>query len=105
MNTIGVIDAGQMGAGIAQVSAQAGYRALCLTVDAPLVGRRERDMRNRFGLPHGMGWKNLEGVGLERMDVGAEGSALSHYISNIWDSALTWEAIAWLRSFIVADPK
>jgi 4-hydroxymandelate oxidase len=78
-------------------AAQAGYRALCLTVDAPLVGRRERDMRNRFGLPHGMGWKNLEGVGLERMDVGAEGSALSHYISNIWDSALTWEAIAWLR--------
>src|SRR5882724_4631681 len=46
----------------------AGYRALCLTVDAPLVGRRERDTRNRFGLPPGMTWKNLERVGLDRMD-------------------------------------
>ncbi|REK13012.1 MAG: alpha-hydroxy-acid oxidizing protein [Planctomycetota bacterium] len=77
-------------------AAQAGYRALCLTVDAPLVGKRERDARNRFGLPHGMGWKNLEGVGLERMDVEDEGSALAHYVSKIWDPALTWDAVGWL---------
>jgi 4-hydroxymandelate oxidase len=75
----------------------AGYQALCLTVDAPLVGRRERDARNRFGLPHGMNWKNLEGVGLDRMEAGNEGSALVHYISEIWDPSLTWEAIEWLR--------
>ena len=29
----------------------AGVRALVLTVDAPLLGRRERDVRNRFALP------------------------------------------------------
>jgi len=29
----------------------AGCRALVLTVDAPLLGRRERDVRNRFHLP------------------------------------------------------
>ncbi len=75
----------------------AGYQALCLTVDAPLVGRRERDTRNRFGLPHGMNWKNLEGVGLDQMEAGEEGSALVHYISTIWDPSLTWEAIEWLR--------
>ena len=46
----------------------AGYRALCLTVDAPLVGRRDRDTRNCFGLPPGMTWKNLEGVGLDHME-------------------------------------
>ncbi|MEG3182019.1 3-hydroxybutyryl-CoA dehydrogenase [Sphingomonas sp. LT1P40] len=34
MKTIGVIGAGQMGAGIAQVSAQAGYRVLLSDVDA-----------------------------------------------------------------------
>ena len=34
MQTIGVIGAGQMGAGIAQVSAQAGYRVLLADVDA-----------------------------------------------------------------------
>jgi 4-hydroxymandelate oxidase len=75
----------------------AGYRALCLTVDAPLVGRRERDTRNRFGLPPGMTWKNLERVGLDRMEARDEGSALVQYISEIWDASLTWEAIEWLR--------
>jgi len=75
----------------------AGYRALCLTVDAPLVGRRERDTRNRFGLPPGMTWKNLERVGLDRMAARDEGSALVQYISEIWDPSLTWEAIEWLR--------
>jgi 4-hydroxymandelate oxidase len=75
----------------------AGYRALCLTVDAPLVGRRERDARNRFALPHGLGWKNLEGVGLDQMEAVPDGSALVHYISSIWDASLTWEAVEWLR--------
>jgi 4-hydroxymandelate oxidase len=75
----------------------AGYRALCLTVDAPLVGRRERDARNRFALPHGLGWKNLEGVGLDQMAAVPDGSALVQYISTIWDPSLTWEAVEWLR--------
>jgi 4-hydroxymandelate oxidase len=76
----------------------ANYQALCLTVDAPLVGRRERDRRNCFGLPPGMTWKNLEGVGLDRMEAGEKGSALEHYISGIWDASLTWNAIEWLRN-------
>ena len=76
----------------------AGYRALCLTVDAPLVGRRDRDTRNCFGLPPGMTWKNLERAGLDRMDAREEGSALVQYISEIWDPSLTWEAIEWLRN-------
>src|SRR4029077_10716365 len=32
----------------------AGCKALVLTVDAPLLGRRERDVRNRFNLPDGL---------------------------------------------------
>jgi 4-hydroxymandelate oxidase len=75
----------------------AGYRALCLTVDAPLVGRRERDTRNRFSLPEGMSWKNLERVGLDQMEHTPDGSALVNYISQIWDSSLDWTAIEWLR--------
>ncbi len=83
--------------GLVERAVAAGYRALCLTVDAPLVGRRDRDTRNRFGLPEGMTWKNLERVGLDRMGVRDEGSALVQYISEIWDASLTWEAIEWLR--------
>ncbi len=73
------------------------YQAICLTVDAPLVGRRERDIRNGFGLPAGLRWKNLEGFGLDRMDTTAEGSALTRYIAEIWDTGVTWETVAWLR--------
>jgi len=75
----------------------AGYRALCLTVDAPFVGRRERDIRNQFGLPPGLRWKNLEAHGLDKMEAGGDGSALKKYIENIWDAGLTWEAVDWLR--------
>ncbi len=82
---------------LVQRAVEAGYRALCLTVDAPLVGRRDRDTRNRFGLPPGMTWKNLERVGLDRMDPRDDGSALVQYISEIWDPTLTWKAIDWLR--------
>ena len=78
-------------------AAAAGYRALCLTVDAPFVGRRERDIRNRFGLPPGLRWKNLEAHGFDKMEAGGDGSALKKYIENIWDAGLTWEAVEWLR--------
>jgi L-lactate dehydrogenase (cytochrome) len=32
-------------------SKQAGYAALCLTVDVPAMGKRERDLRSGFGMP------------------------------------------------------
>jgi 4-hydroxymandelate oxidase len=40
-------------------ASSAGYKALCLTVDAPLLGRRERDQRNHFSLPSGMQLANI----------------------------------------------
>ncbi len=79
-------------------SAAAGYRAICLTVDAPFVGRRERDLRNRFGLPEGLRWKNLEPAGFDRMDIPDRGSALVKYIADIWNAGLDWGAVEWLRS-------
>jgi isopentenyl diphosphate isomerase/L-lactate dehydrogenase-like FMN-dependent dehydrogenase len=68
-----------------------------MTVDTPLVGRRERDIRNQFGLPQGLRWKNLEAHGFDKMEAGGEGSALKTYIENIWDAGLTWEAVDWIR--------
>ena len=35
---------------------QAGYRALVVTVDAPVLGKRERDIVNSFTLPMGLVW-------------------------------------------------
>ena len=75
-----------------------GYSALCLTVDAPLLGRRERDVRNEFKLPDGMSMKNLESLPQESLTKVSEGSALEAYFTGELDSSLTWESIEWFRS-------
>jgi isopentenyl diphosphate isomerase/L-lactate dehydrogenase-like FMN-dependent dehydrogenase len=56
----------------------AGYRALCVTVDSPVDGIRERDLRNRFD----------RGRAQDRPNVPVERKALQ--------AALTWSEIAWL---------
>jgi isopentenyl diphosphate isomerase/L-lactate dehydrogenase-like FMN-dependent dehydrogenase len=33
---------------------RAGYSALVLTVDTPITGAREKDVRNKFTLPEGL---------------------------------------------------
>jgi len=76
----------------------AGYTALCLTVDVPVAGQRERDIRNGFGLPAGMRCKNLTPVGLDQIELVADDSALQRYINELLDRHLTWESVAWLRS-------
>src|SRR5579871_5125824 len=40
----------------------AGYRAIVLTVDAPILGRRLADERNLFTLPAGLAMANLQGA-------------------------------------------
>jgi 4-hydroxymandelate oxidase len=76
----------------------AGCRALVLTVDAPLLGRRERDVKNRFALPPGLGIENLHAAGYARMPAASGDSGLAAYVAELLDPALTWDAIAWLRS-------
>jgi len=76
----------------------AGCRALVVTVDAPLLGRRERDVRNRFALPHGLGVENLHAAGYAQVTAPAADSGLAAYFADLLDPALTWDAIDWLRS-------
>ena len=72
----------------------AGYEAIVLTVDTPLLGRRLRDERNSFALPPGIGLANLEGSGLPE----SSGSGLFSFFLERHDAALTWDDVAWLRS-------
>ena len=76
----------------------AGCRALVLTVDAQLWGRRERDVRNRFRLPPGIECVNLGGTAMARLPDGVEGSGLSAYVMSLFDPALSWNDLAWLAS-------
>jgi len=77
---------------------QAGYRALVLTVDMPRMGRRERDLRNRFTLPDGVTIRNLEVAGRPDAARWPPGSSFLEYVHDLLDPTLTWDAIAWLKS-------
>jgi 4-hydroxymandelate oxidase len=74
----------------------AGYGALVLTADTPMVGRRERDIRNRFTLPPGTGWKNVEAFGKRDLPQDVAGSGLAAYVAGQQDANLTWADVDWL---------
>jgi len=76
----------------------AGCTALVLTVDAPLLGRRERDVENQFALPPELGIANLYAAGYAPVPVAAGSSGLAAYFATLLDPSLTWDAIGWLRS-------
>ncbi len=90
-------DRGATEALVARVEA-AGCRALVLTVDAPLLGRRERDVKNRFALPAGLEIANLHAAGYAHVPEARGDSGLAAYVADLLDPALTWDAIGWLRS-------
>jgi 4-hydroxymandelate oxidase len=80
-----------------------GYKALCLTVDVPVIGNRERDLRNSFTFPKELVLANFVGVQsggvqLENLPVGVFGSGLGAYIAAKWDPALTWKDMEWFAS-------
>jgi isopentenyl diphosphate isomerase/L-lactate dehydrogenase-like FMN-dependent dehydrogenase len=78
----------------------AGYKAVCLTVDVPRLGRRERDFRNRFDYPPGVAHRNYIGeVELPPLEIEAGQSALNASADVLIDPSLTWDVIPWLRSF------
>jgi isopentenyl diphosphate isomerase/L-lactate dehydrogenase-like FMN-dependent dehydrogenase len=74
----------------------AGCRAIVLTVDVPLLGKRERDVRNRFTLPEHLSVKNLWPAGSQNVPKGVAESGLVPYIASLFDSALTWKDLEWL---------
>ncbi len=77
----------------------AGFCAICLTVDAPLSGKRERDIRNRFTLPPELELANFRGVELPlEGEVGQSESELLTYIQQQVSPAITWADIDWLAS-------
>ena len=71
-----------------QRAADAGYRALCLTVDAPVYGRRERDIAHRFVHTDHIALPNLPE---ERR---ASDESLEHEL--VHQGALTWADVDWI---------
>lgn len=71
---------------------EAGYRALVLTVDLPVVGHRPRDERNEFTLPEGMEMANVGAA----MPAGG-GSGLAAYARAELDAGLTVDDVGWVK--------
>ncbi len=94
-----------------------GYKGLCLTVDVPTLGQRERDLRNGMTIPprftlaslvdmalHPQWWwhtlydpritlanvVNKAGVGLN------DATALGQYANSQLDPSVTWDDMAWM---------
>ncbi|XP_014488453.1 PREDICTED: peroxisomal (S)-2-hydroxy-acid oxidase GLO1 isoform X2 [Dinoponera quadriceps] len=78
---------------------RSGFKALVLTVDAPLFGDRRADVRNNFMLPSHLRYANFEGDLSQRItSVVKSDSNLNEYVTELFDSSLTWEDITWLKS-------
>ena len=75
-----------------------GMEAVVLTVDAPVLGRRERDLRNRFHLPSGIRLANVPSSGSVPMPTGHGESGLANHFASGIDASLTWKDIDWLHS-------
>ncbi|XP_025981358.1 (S)-2-hydroxy-acid oxidase GLO1-like isoform X2 [Glycine soja] len=76
---------------------RAGFKAIALTVDTPILGRREADIKNRFTLPPFLTLKNFEGLDLGKMDK-ADDSGLASYVSGQIDRTLSWKDVKWLQT-------
>lgn len=74
----------------------AGCRAIALTVDAVVFGKREPDIRNRFQLPEGMRVENAVPAGYGHLAGSGPGSALTNYVNQLMDPAISWSDLEWL---------
>ena len=94
------------------------YEAIMITLDTPVLGRRERDIRNGFTLPPQLGldtvlsgvthpswtWDFLRAEPITFANVGghSEGGdkdpiVLSDYINSQFDPALSWHDVEWFQ--------
>lgn len=76
-----------------QLAVATGHRAIVLTVDVPLLGRRERDLRNAFALPPGVGMAHAYEPAWAPPDDRSRAWA-----SPIASANLVWEDLGWIRA-------
>jgi 4-hydroxymandelate oxidase len=83
---------------LVQRAERAGCTAIVLTVDTPILGRRERDLVNGFHLPPSLHMPNT-GVDLgTTLQADQEASSgLAQFVSAYWDAGIGWKDLAWLR--------
>ncbi|OJJ46810.1 hypothetical protein ASPZODRAFT_66565 [Penicilliopsis zonata CBS 506.65] len=91
---------------ILQRAESAGYQAVMMTVDAPLLGRRLNEFRNAFALPAGVGYPNLRLAAMA--DLVDQGAGLAYEDAWEWDQAIPWirsvtRLPIWLKGVYTAE--
>ena len=81
--------------GLVKRAEAAGAEAIVLTVDAPGLGTRERDSRNRFRLPDGLAVENLAPVG-KGADAGGFGLGPGRLRPRQFQADLGFDDLDWL---------
>jgi 4-hydroxymandelate oxidase len=77
---------------------RSGYSGVVLTVDAPVLGRRERDIRLGFTLPRHLTIANAALAGMAVVpDATGDSSGLMRHFRNLHDAALVPGDIEWIR--------
>eukprot|EP00301_Raphidiophrys_heterophryoidea_P025181 c8391_g1_i1.p1 GENE.c8391_g1_i1~~c8391_g1_i1.p1 ORF type:complete len:518 (+),score=124.79 c8391_g1_i1:65-1555(+) len=74
---------------LVQQAEKLGCRGLFITVDAPMLGRREKDMRNKFV---------DDAPSVQKGDNVNRGSGTARAISQFIDPSLCWDDIPWFKS-------
>ncbi len=84
---------------LARRAEDAGCEALVLTVDVPWMGRRPRDVRNRFALPRHVRAAHLDsGAPSAAHRTATHGSAVAAHTAAAFSPGLTWSDVEALRS-------
>jgi L-lactate dehydrogenase (cytochrome) len=100
-------------------AAAAGYEAIVITVDVPVLGRRERDVRRGFNLPPRLGldtiidgalhagwtWSFMRAEPIAFANVtarfaraGTDPVSLAEFVNRQFDASLSWDDISWFQS-------
>ncbi|MEP7346447.1 MAG: alpha-hydroxy acid oxidase [Gemmatimonadaceae bacterium] len=78
-----------------------GYQAVVLTVDSPLIGRRERDIRTAFSLPPHLNIPNAVRAGGGNVpNATKQDSGLELHFRGLHDPAVTHRDIGWIRDAV-----
>lgn len=100
--------------GLLRRASDARYRVLCLTVDLPLTGKRERDVRNGFTLPLRPtltsvfdmacrpGWlldamKSPPKFGNFEMASSGSFTSVAQHVASLFDPSANWDDVARIR--------
>ena len=73
-----------------------GCGAIAVTVDAPVGGQRERDVRNQFSYPADLPMQNLVAAGSHYSTPDLSQGGFMGYVNAMFDPSLSWTDLDWL---------